>query len=519
MRVTIKTLTIALAIMVGMTFCFAMPDNVSAASKPGKVKGLCVKQPGTKYVVVQWKSSKKAKKYKVAYKLNGKAWKYKTVKRKNAKWNNVKIAVSPGKTYAFKVKAINGKKSSKWTKTIVVRSKAAPKPTPKPTTKPTTKPTAKPTTQKPTTKPNTPTVGSSSQVELGFQEVTGDFYATSTPKYVNKFNNTAVTLNLPCQGSVSCKSSNSNVVTASVLGNDIVLRGGNTNGTATITATFTPSSGYSYNGGRTVSFSTKNSVYPCNSDGSYSVTVGSGYSDAVKIGGCNGPFSDIYNILPTQSVLRVNANEMKRETASGSQEGWMGRQAPLKVSSISNKNVARIMASPIDSEDAGLSFLTSGETNITFANGKSMRFVVTGSNVSMAGYVNYVNTFINNNKNRSDYSFVDAFLTEVRNNYTYDGSRDAFRAYKNKGGNCWGTNRLLVRLCVERGITVREIAINIPGNEGTHRACIVVLNGVEYIADATPNGAFSFMTFSNYKTKYSDRTYRDWFQEDVPMKW
>ena len=93
--------------------------SASAASKPAKVTG--VKASAKKMsVTLKWKKAKRAKKYQI---WQYKAKKYKKIKTTKAKKITIK-KLKAATTYKFKVRAINGKKAGKFSKVVVIKTKA-----------------------------------------------------------------------------------------------------------------------------------------------------------------------------------------------------------------------------------------------------------------------------------------------------------------------------------------------------------------------------------------------------------
>lgn len=115
-------ITVMIAMIVGIAFAAATPMEVSAASKtPAKVTITAAKSVDYNAVKITWKKAKNAKQYQV-YRATSKNGKYTKVKTtKSAYWTNTKLTT--GKKYYYKVRAVNGKKTGKFS---AVKS-AAPK--------------------------------------------------------------------------------------------------------------------------------------------------------------------------------------------------------------------------------------------------------------------------------------------------------------------------------------------------------------------------------------------------------
>lgn len=97
-----------------ITVLFAFHSNVQAASKKiAKPKITSVKNVSDKVVQVNWKKVKYAKKYQVYVSVNGgKYKKIKTTKSRSYKHANL----TDGTTYSYKIRAINGKRKSAFSK-------------------------------------------------------------------------------------------------------------------------------------------------------------------------------------------------------------------------------------------------------------------------------------------------------------------------------------------------------------------------------------------------------------------
>jgi len=123
-----KALTMMIAVMVGITFSFALTtQDVSAASKPGKVKSLSVSAKTTNSLTVKWKKPKRANKYKVSYKVNSSSsWKTVTVKSKKKTISKKLTGLSANTGYQIKIRSYKGKKAGKWSKVITGRTQQKP---------------------------------------------------------------------------------------------------------------------------------------------------------------------------------------------------------------------------------------------------------------------------------------------------------------------------------------------------------------------------------------------------------
>lgn len=111
-----KLVTILLALAVTFTFMPAIDGGeVQAAAKPAKVK--ITKAVKTNQMIdLAWKKAKRAKKYQIFMKKGKAKWKVvKTVNAKTLKFKKNGLAWNT--KYAFKVRAINGKKKGAFSKT------------------------------------------------------------------------------------------------------------------------------------------------------------------------------------------------------------------------------------------------------------------------------------------------------------------------------------------------------------------------------------------------------------------
>lgn len=104
-------------IVVTLSIIISLSTTCSfAASKPAKVSGVAVSARTSSSITVKWNKAKYAKKYKVGYKISGGKWKYKTVKAKTRSKKFTKLKAY--KKYYFKVRALRGSKTGKWSSTI-----------------------------------------------------------------------------------------------------------------------------------------------------------------------------------------------------------------------------------------------------------------------------------------------------------------------------------------------------------------------------------------------------------------
>lgn len=106
---TLGTKVIAIAVMLCLVFAMAVPVSAaSKLSKPTNVKATLTAKTTAK---VSWKKVKNAKSYEVYYSIDGSTYKkLVTTKKLSATQKKLKA----GKTYSYKVRAINGKKKSSY---------------------------------------------------------------------------------------------------------------------------------------------------------------------------------------------------------------------------------------------------------------------------------------------------------------------------------------------------------------------------------------------------------------------
>lgn len=107
---------LALVIAIGIAGSTIMP--VAAASHMSQVKGLKVTMATNNAITIKWSGVKGAKKYEVQYKIASGKWKSKKTSKKTIKIKDLKS----NKKYYFKVRALNGSKVGKFSKTISQRT-------------------------------------------------------------------------------------------------------------------------------------------------------------------------------------------------------------------------------------------------------------------------------------------------------------------------------------------------------------------------------------------------------------
>ena len=113
-----------LTVMLAISLLAVQPVNAKAKVKtPAKVTGLKVAekpmadiQVGAAKMVLKWDKVKTARKYEVAYKTGHNDWTQVKTKGKATKYSLE--GLNPYCKYSIKVRALNGKKAGKWSKTI-----------------------------------------------------------------------------------------------------------------------------------------------------------------------------------------------------------------------------------------------------------------------------------------------------------------------------------------------------------------------------------------------------------------
>ena len=116
-----KLLVIAVSVTVILAMCGA--PAFAATKAPAKVTGVKVTKATNISISLSWKKAARAKTYEVQYKAAGTAkWKTAKTKARKLTLKNLK----PNKKYSFKLRAINGKKKGKYSKTIAQKTFATP---------------------------------------------------------------------------------------------------------------------------------------------------------------------------------------------------------------------------------------------------------------------------------------------------------------------------------------------------------------------------------------------------------
>ena len=117
-----------LSMILVLTMVFATTASADAATHPAKVKNVYAAKITTKSISLKWKKASHAKYYQVfmitkTYKSHGKT-KYKYKKVKSTKKTNCTIRkLKAGKTYKFRIRAVNKKKKGKLSNIKKVKTK------------------------------------------------------------------------------------------------------------------------------------------------------------------------------------------------------------------------------------------------------------------------------------------------------------------------------------------------------------------------------------------------------------
>ena len=112
----IACITIAVIFAIS-SVCAMQTSQVSAASKPAKVKSLTLKlDKQKKQIQISWKKAKRAKKYEVYMKAPGQNWK----KLKITKAKRIIYAAPKAGQYSFKVRGVKKSKKGKFSKTKTI---------------------------------------------------------------------------------------------------------------------------------------------------------------------------------------------------------------------------------------------------------------------------------------------------------------------------------------------------------------------------------------------------------------
>lgn len=116
-----RSMFAAVLVMICLFMVSGIPISTMAASaKPSRPKLISVQQTGAKEVTVRWKRAKNAKKYELFVSVNkGPFKKLKTLK----KLSYTHTGLKQGATYKYKVRAVNGKSKSAFSKTKTAKIK------------------------------------------------------------------------------------------------------------------------------------------------------------------------------------------------------------------------------------------------------------------------------------------------------------------------------------------------------------------------------------------------------------
>lgn len=115
---SVFVIAMALTVCLSFTFTFSSQEAY-AASKPGKVSGISKSYSGHYEYKVTWEKASNAKKYQV-YRSTKKDGTYKRMTTTTSR--SYKAYVIPGKTYYYKVRAINGSKKGSFSSKLLVKT-------------------------------------------------------------------------------------------------------------------------------------------------------------------------------------------------------------------------------------------------------------------------------------------------------------------------------------------------------------------------------------------------------------
>ena len=129
----------------------------------------------------------------------------------------------------------------------------------------------------------------------------------------------------------------------------------------------------------------------------------------------------------------------------------------------------------------------------------------------MCAYRDYVKTFVNANKGKSDREIVMTAISECVN-MKYGPVNDPFTmvtASSNPGGNCFAKAKLLQRLLSECGIkSYLHISYFLNSNgeeEARHMVNEIILEGSEYTADPTNSRSLFNWSWDGTRSEYETR--------------
>lgn len=313
--------------------------------------------------------------------------------------------------------------------------------------------------------------------------------------------------------STTWKSSNAAVSATGNSDGSVTVKALKAFGSATITGTLVEPSGSQYTGTKTVSFKVSRIGVSMRygdafaNNGVFEISRGS--SLELTVGGVDTTFSDLSLYFPSGSVFSANASDLvKKVQYEGcsvySQDGYNLGGSRL-ITGISDKSVIMYVgdANSEDADGSGAFFLGGGSTDVTYNNGKTFTFNVTGRNKDMITYRNFVKAFVDANAGKGQRDIVQAALDTVIA-LKYGGCKQAMEmvAYPSEGGNCFAKAALMQRLLTELGVeSYRHLSFY---NDGGRHMVLEVLIGNEILI-SDPTNEIWLLSWDEYENLHNAR--------------
>lgn len=233
-----------------------------------------------------------------------------------------------------------------------------------------------------------------------------------------------------------------------------------------------------------------------------------------KIGNVETNLSDLPIYFPSGTKFAVNATAAVKETdyyldgvlVQGAHSQNAYSAGTYKITNISDKSVIFDTGGRgYDASSNGVFFVNAGTCDITYSNGKTFTFTVTGKNQGMCDYRQYVIDFLNETSAMNDY---DTALHATRKVLAiqYGPCNEPFGMVTalSVGGNCFAKAKLLKRLLDEAGIPC-YLHTSVYNDTGArHMVDEIIIDGVTYIADPT-----------NERDLLSEAEYESWHDANV----
>lgn len=358
-----EILAILLAIIVATgVFANLNTEPVSAAvTTPARVNLTSVKAVGQNTIVVKWNWAKGATNYAVYRGGNC------VVRTSTGARSFVQKGLKPGTKYSFKVRAYKRYKQTQWYNERTAKWQASIPPND--IRGPSRKVDAikygpySVVRSATTSKPKPTDINTNKSLEVRIRPVSID----------NRKDEWPVTFDLPTKGTLTWKTSMPSAVKlARIEGNKGYLRCGGSEGEATITAVFIPDKGYTCTGKRVVTFDIKNTIYPCNSDGSYTIRQSSDLSSSssIYIGGYWTEFVKPFSWLESEKTIRVSVSDMDRDWIKEFEPAYPSGWGVNYFVETTDEGVARI-----DNRE-GIIFVAPGNVTLTDIEGHRWHFIV-----------------------------------------------------------------------------------------------------------------------------------------------